>query len=140
MIACDPLSGETAAMQNWVLTLNFTYSIIFHRASQVYQTKRSRFCDLIFGCQNSSETISNISICTQARGYLESLPFKPRVPWADLFQGADPRALDLLHRMLTFNPHKRITVEEALAHPYLEQYYDPNDEVSSQYHFVLRSF
>lgn len=31
--------------------------------------------------------------------------------------------------MLTFNPHKRIEVEEALAHPYLEQYYDPTDEV-----------
>lgn len=31
--------------------------------------------------------------------------------------------------MLTFNPNKRITVEEALAHPYLEQYYDPTDEV-----------
>lgn len=31
--------------------------------------------------------------------------------------------------MLTFNPHKRIPVEEALAHPYLEQYYDPGDEV-----------
>lgn len=26
--------------------------------------------------------------------------------------------------MLTFNPHKRIEVEQALAHPYLEQYYD----------------
>ncbi|XP_073943679.1 mitogen-activated protein kinase rl [Choristoneura fumiferana] len=64
----------------------------------------------------------------KARGYLESLPFKPRVPWVDLFPGADARALDLLHRMLTFNPHKRITVEESLAHPYLEQYYDPNDE------------
>lgn len=38
-------------------------------------------------------------------------------------------ALDLLDRMLTFNPIKRITVEEALAHPYLEQYYDPTDEV-----------
>ena len=38
-------------------------------------------------------------------------------------------ALDLLDRMLTFNPHKRVTVEEALAHPYLEQYYDPDDEV-----------
>ena len=36
--------------------------------------------------------------------------------------------------MLTFNPHKRITVEEALAHPYLEQYYDPQDEVCQ--HFV----
>lgn len=40
-------------------------------------------------------------------------------------------ALDLLDRMLTFNPVKRITVEEALAHPYLEQYYDPTDEVLS---------
>lgn len=39
------------------------------------------------------------------------------------------KALDLLDRMLTFNPIKRITVEEALAHPYLEQYYDPTDEV-----------
>lgn len=39
-------------------------------------------------------------------------------------------ALDLLDKMLTFNPHKRIEVEEALAHPYLEQYYDPTDEVS----------
>ena len=39
-------------------------------------------------------------------------------------------ALDLLDKMLTFNPHKRQTVEELLAHPYLEQYYDPADEVS----------
>jgi mitogen-activated protein kinase 1/3 len=30
--------------------------------------------------------------------------------------------------MLTFNPHKRITVEEDLAHPYLDQYYDPQEE------------
>ena len=39
-------------------------------------------------------------------------------------------ALDLLDKMLSFNPNKRISVEEALAHPYLEQYYDPADEVS----------
>ena len=31
--------------------------------------------------------------------------------------------------MLTFNPNKRITVEEALSHPYLRQYFDPEDEV-----------
>ena len=39
--------------------------------------------------------------------------------------------MELLDRMLTFNPNKRITVEEALAHPYLEQYYDPADEVGT---------
>ena len=30
--------------------------------------------------------------------------------------------------MLSFNPQLRITVEDALAHPYFEQYYDPQDE------------
>lgn len=65
----------------------------------------------------------------QARNYLQSLPYKPKVPWTSLFPDADPRALDLLDKMLTFNPNRRILVEDALAHPYLEQYYDPADEV-----------
>ncbi|XP_070068728.1 mitogen-activated protein kinase ERK-A isoform X5 [Drosophila takahashii] len=71
----------------------------------------------------------------KARNYLESLPFKPNVPWLRLFPNADALALDLLGKMLTFNPHKRIPVEEALAHPYLEQYYDPGDETCSMTHF-----
>jgi len=36
--------------------------------------------------------------------------------------------LDFLARTLTFDPKKRLTVEEALAHPYLEAYHDPEDE------------
>lgn len=65
----------------------------------------------------------------QARSYLQSLPFKPKIAFSKLYPSADPKALDLLDKMLTFNPHNRITVEAALAHPYLEQYYDPADEV-----------
>ena len=41
-------------------------------------------------------------------------------------------ALDILGKMLTFNPDERISVDAALAHPYLEQYYDPDDEVSTR--------
>lgn len=42
-----------------------------------------------------------------------------------MYPKANPLAIDLLDKCLTFNPKKRITVEEALAHPYLEPYHDP---------------
>ncbi|EDO37435.1 predicted protein [Nematostella vectensis] len=64
----------------------------------------------------------------KARSYLQSLPYKPKTPFIKLFSNADAKALDLIENLLAFNPNKRITVEEALAHPYLEQYYDPADE------------
>lgn len=65
---------------------------------------------------------------------------KPKQSWQRLYPNADPRALDLLDKMLTFNPHKRITIEEALAHPYLEQYYDPNDEVGFRIYCLYRIY
>lgn len=36
-----------------------------------------------------------------------------------MFPGADPLGIDLLQKMLTFNPLKRLTVNEALSHPFL---------------------
>lgn len=35
-------------------------------------------------------------------------------------------------RMLHFNPEKRITITEALKHPYLSQFHNPKDEPSSK--------
>ena len=64
----------------------------------------------------------------QARRYVQALPYRPTVPWSTMYPSASPKAIDMLDKMLAFNPHKRIAVEEALAHPYLEQYYDPDDE------------
>lgn len=37
-------------------------------------------------------------------------------------------AVDLLEKMLVFDPKKRVRAEEALAHPYLALYHDPTDE------------
>uniref|UniRef100_A0A9J2PPM4 Mitogen-activated protein kinase n=1 Tax=Ascaris lumbricoides TaxID=6252 RepID=A0A9J2PPM4_ASCLU len=73
----------------------------------------------------------------KARSYLLSLPHKVKQPWLRMYPSADPRALDLLDKMLTFNPSKRINIEDALAHPYLEQYYDPNDEPVCEEPFTL---
>lgn len=33
-----------------------------------------------------------------------------------------------MERLLTFDPSERITVEEALEHPYLSVWHDPSDE------------
>ncbi|ODV96607.1 hypothetical protein PACTADRAFT_48438 [Pachysolen tannophilus NRRL Y-2460] len=64
----------------------------------------------------------------RAKEYIKSLPLRKKVPFDKLFPNANPLAIDLLEKLLTFNPSKRIKVEDALKHPYLKLYHDPNDE------------
>ncbi|KAF9528431.1 kinase-like domain-containing protein [Crepidotus variabilis] len=64
----------------------------------------------------------------RSRDYIRALPFRKKRPFATLFPNANPLAVDFLTKTLTFDPKKRITVEDALAHPYLEAYHDPDDE------------
>lgn len=65
----------------------------------------------------------------KSRRYVASLPKRPKIPWHSLYPDATPEAIDLLDQMLAFNPDRRITAEEALAHPYFAEYHDPMDEV-----------
>ena len=55
----------------------------------------------------------------KAYQFIRGLPPRPPTPLQDLYRRANPLAMDLLTKMLTFNPQKRISVDEALAHPYL---------------------
>lgn len=64
----------------------------------------------------------------RSRDYLRALPFRKKRDFATLFPNASAHAVDFLNCTLTFDPKKRITVEEALAHPYLANYHDPDDE------------
>eukprot|EP00271_Cylindrocystis_brebissonii_P005757 TRINITY_DN17_c1_g1_i1.p1 TRINITY_DN17_c1_g1~~TRINITY_DN17_c1_g1_i1.p1 ORF type:complete len:400 (+),score=50.38 TRINITY_DN17_c1_g1_i1:528-1727(+) len=63
-----------------------------------------------------------------ARRYVKSLPFMNRKSLSSMFPTVTPPAIDLMERMLVFNPHQRITVEGALEHPYLASLHDINDE------------
>ncbi|KAH3662549.1 hypothetical protein OGAPHI_005801 [Ogataea philodendri] len=80
----------------------------------------------IIGTPNE-QTMQSIK-SSRAQAYVRSLPYMPKVPFETVYPHANPLAIDLLNRMLTLNPQDRITVEEALEHPYLEVWHDPNDE------------
>jgi mitogen-activated protein kinase 3 len=51
-----------------------------------------------------------------ARKYMRHLPQFPRRPFVSLFPRMQPVALDLIERMLTFNPLQRITGQSARAY------------------------
>lgn len=74
-------------------------------------------------------TLSRIG-SPRAQEYVRNLPFMPKIPFQRLFPNANPDALDLLDRMLSFDPTSRISTEEALEHPYLHIWHDASDEPS----------
>ncbi|TYZ57291.1 hypothetical protein PybrP1_007555 [[Pythium] brassicae (nom. inval.)] len=51
-----------------------------------------------------------------------------KVDWQTIFPDANPEALDLLDKLLQFDPTHRITAGEALQHPYVSQWRDPQME------------
>ncbi|GJX53029.1 mitogen-activated protein kinase 3 [Tanacetum coccineum] len=63
-----------------------------------------------------------------ARRYLAQLPQHPRQSLSTVFPHVHPLAIDLVDKMLTMDPTKRITVEDALDHPYLARLHDVADE------------
>ena len=48
-----------------------------------------------------------------------------------LLPGAPPDGLDLLRKLLVFDPRRRLSAEEALAHPYVSSFACPADEPSA---------
>ncbi|KAL2938204.1 Mitogen-activated protein kinase 3 [Bienertia sinuspersici] len=63
-----------------------------------------------------------------ARRYIRQMSPQPRQQLRQVFPHVNPLAIDLIERMLTFDPTRRITVEEALSHPYLARLHDIADE------------
>lgn len=60
--------------------------------------------------------------------YLRGLPKRSKQSWITLFPQANPVGLDLLGKMLTFNPDDRFTMQECLNHPYFEGLHNEEDE------------
>ena len=72
---------------------------------------------------------------SRARKFIKELPRNPPASLSALYPGANPLALDLVAKMLMFDPARRISVEEALAHPYLSPLHDAAMEPTCGRHF-----
>lgn len=62
------------------------------------------------------------------KAFLATLPKRTKVPFNVVIPQASPQAHDLLDKLLSMCPEKRITVNDALQHPYFADLRDENDE------------
>eukprot|EP00741_Cyanophora_paradoxa_P011208 tig00020554_g10828.t1 len=67
----------------------------------------------------------------KTRNFLRSHPYRRGKSFSEIFPGADANALDLLQRMLAFDPSNRCTVDEALTHPFLKSVRKPDLETTA---------
>lgn len=64
-----------------------------------------------------------------AQKYLKRKSTYPPLDWRKKYPHASREALDLLQRMLVFNPAKRISVLESMRHPFLKNLHEDSDDV-----------
>lgn len=85
------------------------------------------------------ETDLDFVTSERARRFMTSLPKNPSKPLSELFPAHKDEhdALDLLIKMLEFNPNSRISIEKALDHPFLHSLHNPDDEPSADFTFAF---
>eukprot|EP00051_Salpingoeca_urceolata_P014840 m.189415 g.189415 ORF g.189415 m.189415 type:complete len:633 (+) comp18206_c0_seq1:232-2130(+) len=91
---------------------------------------------MVIGTPSSADLTAAISnnLSAPARIYLSTLPRCDPVSFSDLLLGADPNCVELVRRLLLFQPEQRLTAAEALSMPYFggvgydTAWHDPGDE------------
>lgn len=68
----------------------------------------------------------------KALEYLDAFPKTQRGDLSIIYPGAGVEAIDLLNRIIVFNPYFRISVNEALNHPFFKKIKKPEKEVVSE--------
>ncbi|MBA0605171.1 hypothetical protein Godav_017775 [Gossypium davidsonii] len=120
-------SEYTAAVDIWsvgcILGEMMTRQPLFPGRDHVHQL---RLITELIGSPNDSSR--EFLRSDKSRRYVRQLPQYPRQNFSVRFPNMSPGAVDLLEKMLIFDPHRRITVDEALCHPYLSPLHDINEE------------
>lgn len=89
----------------------------------------------VIGTPNEDEY--NFLTDSKAIQYLKSFNKQNKQNLKDIYPGSNELALDLIEKLTKFNPKKRLTVDEALDHPYFEKIRKKNKEVSATEPIIL---
>ncbi|XP_073125215.1 mitogen-activated protein kinase homolog MMK1-like [Henckelia pumila] len=118
--------GYTSAIDVWSVGCIYMEMVnrkpLFPGRDQVHQL---RLLMELIGTPSESDLES---FHENGKKYIRKLPPYKRQSFAEKFPHVPPLALDLVEKMLAFDPRKRITVENALKHPYLKSLHDIDDE------------
>lgn len=66
-----------------------------------------------------------------AQSYVQGLPIQKKKNFIEAFPSMDKNAVHILEGMLLLDPANRLTAKQGLAHPYLSEYSDPENEPDS---------
>ena len=126
MLACQ---DYTKAIDIWSVGCIFA-ELLGRRAlfpGDDYMAQLRLICDKL---GRPSEKDLDFVTSTRAKRFILSLQDKSPSPIASSFPqyAHEADALDLLTKMLTFRPQDRISIDDALAHPFMETLHNPQDE------------
>ncbi|XP_065889515.1 extracellular signal-regulated kinase 2-like isoform X2 [Dysidea avara] len=71
-----------------------------------------------------------------ATSILSQVGRRRKSTFAELLPTADPLIIDLVGKLLQFNPTRRLTTEQALEHPYVAKFHDKSDEPSLDHNII----
>ena len=84
----------------------------------------------IFDVIGTPQDLEDLAFIKDEQGikYIKSFPFKEKLDLGDKYPGTDERGIELLSKMLEFNPNKRISASEILSDSYFDDIRIPEQE------------
>lgn len=102
-----------------------------------FVSKEDQLCVIIDKLGTPSEEDASFISDPGALAYLHNLPKAEKKNFQDMYPFPGEEAIDLLNKMLQFNPYKRINLNDCLEHPFVAEVRDQRKELKAKNPIVL---
>lgn len=111
-----------------VWSVGWLFLYMMKRENSLFSVwNHKRFIDIMLELLGKPSEDDMYFLNSWAYDYVIKLPANPRKNWKETLPLASDEALDLLDKMLVFNPNKRWDVSKCLQHPYFAELFENDD-------------